>query len=199
MGMLVKPPKNFSQRGLSLFEIRYWRIVNSLHKMWPFIFLEILQWRDFLSPSTSRNFRPMFTCSNHSSFKLNNPDHIETYTWSQIVGAIDEQKLSIISLSWHLFITVGKWECWWNQQKTFSQCWLPLFGIRYRRVVNSIHKKCSFTFFEISNGKISSLEISLEILDPKIQQTKMLVTCFKGLVFVFIWAGLAVFFSSEKK
>ena len=83
--------------------------------------------------------------------------------------------------------------------KTFSQCWLPLFGIRYRRVVNSIHKKCSFTFFEISNGKISSLEISLEILDPKIQQTKMLVTCFKGLVFVFIWAGLAVFFSSEKK
>ena len=31
--------------------------------------------------------------------------------------------------------------------------------------------------------------------DPKIQQTKILVTCQR---FVFIWAGLAVFFGSDK-
>ena len=37
-----------------------------------------------------------------------------------------------------------------------------------------------------------------ELLKPKIQQTKMLVTCQNFGDLVFIWAGLAVFFSSDK-
>ena len=36
-------------------------------------------------------------------------------------------------------------------------------------------------------------------LQPKIQQTKMLVTCLRFGDFSFIWAGLAVVFSSDKK
>ena len=43
-------------------------------KMWPFTFLQISRWKDFLSRNTSRNLGPVFIRSNHSSFKLNNPD-----------------------------------------------------------------------------------------------------------------------------
>ena len=51
----------------------------------------------FLSRNTSRSLGPVFTCSNHSSFKLNNPDQIETHTWSQIVGASAERRLLMVS------------------------------------------------------------------------------------------------------
>ena len=64
-------------------------------------------------------------------------NYIKYDTWFQTVGAIDEQKLIMISLSW--VTTVGKWGCWWNQQKPSLRA-----GSHFLR--SGTEQFCQFTF-----------------------------------------------------